>query len=427
MKVLQVYPESPLFGQVRPGYQLVAVNNQEILDSIDFCFKVSGERVKLKFTDLRGREITFSFNDILPGELGLDFDDSDIKICKNNCIFCFVRQQPKGMRRQLYVRDEDYRLSFTHGNYITLSNITGAELERIVTQRLSPLYISVHATDETLRRKMLGNKRLAELMPQIRYLAENHITLHTQVVLCPVINDGAHLEKTIDDLAGLYPRVKSLAVVPVGLTRYREKLTKLRTCTKNEANEVVTYLEKRQREFLKLHGSRFVWPADEFYVQAKRSFPKQHTYEDMAQFENGVGMAREFLTVFNHRRHRLKDIKSKKRVLFLTGYSAYDFLKDEVFPFLRVELGLNIDIQKVPNIFWGETVTVSGLLTGKDFLKAADKEKDDYDMVVLPPNCLNHDDLFLDDMSREEFQKALGKPVLVGQYNLANTIQEIYQ
>ncbi|MFZ5981774.1 MAG: DUF512 domain-containing protein, partial [Candidatus Zixiibacteriota bacterium] len=197
MKVLQVYPESPLFGRVRPGYQLVAVNNQEVTDTLDFCFKVSGEQIKLKFTDPDGRILTFRFEDILPGELGLELDDSDIKTCRNNCIFCFIRQQPRGMRRQLYVRDEDFRLSFTHGNFITLSNITEAELKRIVTQRLSPLYISVHATDEALRRRLLGNKKLADIMPQLRYLAKHDITLHTQVVLCPGINDGMQLEKTV--------------------------------------------------------------------------------------------------------------------------------------------------------------------------------------------------------------------------------------
>ena len=427
MKVLQVYPESPLFGRVRPGFQLVAVNNQEVLDTLDFCFKVSGERVRLKFTDLKGRTVTFRFDDILPGELGLELDDSEIKTCRNNCIFCFVRQQPKGMRRQLYIRDEDYRLSFTHGNFITLSNITEAELRRIVTQCLSPLYISVHATDEALRRRMLGNKRLADIMPQLRFLAENDIELHTQVVLCPGVNDGAQLEKTVNDLAGLYPAAASLAVVPVGLTRYREKLPQLRVYTESEADATVAYLERRQREFLRRFGSRFVWPADEFYIRAGRPFPNLRAYEDMPQFENGVGMVREFLTVFNRRRRFLKKTGAKKRVLFLTGYSAFDIFESEIMPFLKKELGLNIDIMKVPNIFWGKTVTVSGLLTGKDLLREAEKVRHKYDTVVLPPNCLNPDDLFLDDMSLEEFRESLGKPVLVGEYNLADTIKEIYQ
>lgn len=426
MKVLQVYPESPLFGRVRPGYQLVAVNNQEVTDTLDFCFKVSGEQIKLKFTDPDGRILTFRFEDILPGELGLELDDSDIKTCRNNCIFCFIRQQPRGMRRQLYVRDEDFRLSFTHGNFITLSNITEAELKRIVTQRLSPLYISVHATDEALRRRLLGNKKLADIMPQLRYLAKHDITLHTQVVLCPGINDGMQLEKTVDNLAELYPAVASLAVVPVGLTRYRDKLPHLRVFTPTEAAGIVDYLEQRQRQFLLRLGSRFVWPADEFYIRAQREFPKRRVYEDLPQFENGVGMVREFLTVFNRRRRILKNIRSKKRVLFLTGFSAAGIFESVVFPFLKNELGLNIDIKKVPNIFWGKTVTVSGLLTGRDILKEAEKVKNKYDMVVLPPNCLNSDGLFLDDISLAEFRAGLDRPVLVGRYDLTETIKEIY-
>ena len=322
MKVLEVYPESPLFGQVRPGFSLLSVNNQKVEDALDFCYKVSGEEVKLKFADPRGRKQSFIFTDIQPGELGLRFDEDKIKVCNNNCIFCFVRQQPRGMRRMLYLRDEDFRLSFTHGNFITLSNISRGELQRIARQRLSPLYISVHTTDEELRRYMLNNKKLQPLMPQLRYLVKNRITLHTQVVLCPEINDGKQLEKTIADLAGLYPQVISLAVVPVGLTRYRDRLPKLRSYNKKEAVEILDYIEELQEHFLKKFGSRFVWPADEFYIRAGRPFPKRYIYEDMPQFENGVGMAREFITGFNRRRAHLRGLKSRHRALFLTGESA---------------------------------------------------------------------------------------------------------
>ncbi|MFZ5981477.1 MAG: DUF512 domain-containing protein, partial [Candidatus Zixiibacteriota bacterium] len=207
---------------------------------------------------------------------------------------------------------------------------------------------------------------------------------------------------------------------------YRDKLPHLRVFTPTEAAGIVDYLEQRQRQFLLRLGSRFVWPADEFYIRAQREFPKRRVYEDLPQFENGVGMVREFLTVFNRRRRILKNIRSKKRVLFLTGFSAAGIFESVVFPFLKNELGLNIDIKKVPNIFWGKTVTVSGLLTGRDILKEAEKVKNKYDMVVLPPNCLNSDGLFLDDISLAEFRAGLDRPVLVGRYDLTETIKEIY-
>ncbi len=218
----------------------------------------------------------------------------------------------------------------------------------------------------------------------------------------------------------------SLAIVPVGLTKYRDHLPRLRTYRSDEAAEIVDYIECRQEEYLKDKGSRFVWPADEFYVTAGRDLPPRHVYEEMPQFEDGVGMGREFIAVFNRYRSRLKGTRSEKRVLFLTGCSAYPFLTREVMPYIKNELALNISLHRVSNHFWGETVTVSGLLTGKDLLGYARTKTDEYDTLVLPPNCLNNDDLFLDDLSLSQFQKALGKPVLVGSYNLAETIREAF-
>ena len=426
MKILDVDPGSPLFGYVRPGFSLVSVNGQQVLDTIDFRYKVADERVKLRFADPKGEELEFEFTDADAWELGLTLDDRKIKTCKCDCIFCFVRQQPTGMRRSLYVKDEDYRLSFTHGNFITLSNMTDADIERIVEQRLSPLYVSVHATDDKLRRCMLRNEKLAPIVPRLKYLGENGITVHTQVVLCPTINDGPQLERTVEDLSGLFPHVETLAVVPVGLTKYREGQARLRTYTAAEANAVIDYVERRQAEFLRDHGSRFVWPADEFYVVAEREFPRLSVYEEMSQFENGIGMTRETITMFNRRRARLRGLKSDRRVKFLTGYSAEPFLNRHVAPYVRETLGLNLTVSPVRNEFWGHDVTVSGLLTGQDMLRYARSHKDEFDTLVLPPNSLNHDDLFLDNLTLEQFRTVLGKPVLVGQYNIAETIKEAF-
>lgn len=427
MQIADVAPDSPLFGYIRPGYSVVSINGQRVLDVIDFRYKVTDERIDIRFADSKGKEIKFEFNEYLPGDLGLTFVGDKIRTCKNDCIFCFIVQQPQGLRRTLYTKDEDYRLSFTHGNFMTLSNTTDEDIERIVGQRLSPLYVSVHATDDKLRRCMLRNEKLAPIIPRLRYLGENGITIHTQVVLCPGINDGDQLARTIDELAGLYPMVETLAVVPVGLTKYRENLAKLRTYSKREAREIISYVDHCQNSFLETLGTRFAWAADEFYVIADNGFPPLACYEEMNQFENGIGMVREFISVFNRRRHRLKGIKSGRRVLFVTGTSAHSFLNREVMPYLTNELKLPIELDVVNNRFWGHSVTVSGLLTGQDILRHARQNYYRFDALVLPPNCLNHDSLFLDNLTLDQFRSALGKPVYVGQYNLAATIKDVFQ
>jgi putative radical SAM enzyme (TIGR03279 family) len=427
MKILDIDPASPLFGYIRPGYSILTVNGQKIQDAIDFRYKIADERVKIIFADDKGKEIDFKFHDVAAGDLGITLDDHKVRTCKNDCIFCFIRQQPQGMRRVLYIKDEDYRLSFTHGNFVTLSNTTDEDIARIIEQRLSPIYVSVHATDDTLRRCMLKNEKLAPIIPRLRLLGENGISIHTQVVLCPGINDGPQLERTINDLVDLYPAVETLAVVPVGLTKYRDNLPNLRTYHADEAATIIDYVEMRQKEIRKACGSRFVWAADEFYVQANRPFPKRSQYEEMNQFENGIGMVREFLSVFNRKKPHLKKLKYQdKRALFLTGYSAHPFFSTEILPFLKDELGLNVSLHPVKNRFWGESVTVSGLLTGQDLLREARAKLQDFDHLVLPPNCLNQDDLFLDNLSLDQFQTVLQKPVSIGQYDLAATIKDLF-
>ena len=427
MQIATVDPKSPLFGYVRPGYSVVSINGERVLDEIDFRYKVTDERIDIRFADGKGKEIKFQFNEYIPDDLGLTFVSDKIRTCKNDCIFCFIVQQPQGMRRSLYTKDEDYRLSFTHGNFITLSNTTDEDIERIIEQRLSPLYVSVHATDDKLRRCMLRNEKLAPIIPRLKYLGENGITIHSQVVLCPKINDGDQLTRTIDELAGLYPMVETLAVVPVGLTKYRENLAKLRTYARDEARDIIAYVNKRQSEFRKSLGTRFVWPSDEFYVIAEKNFPALSDYEEMNQFENGIGMIREFITKFNRRKNQLKGIKSNRRALFVTGSSAYPFFSSMILPYLTGNLGLNVELDIVHNRFWGHSVTISGLLTGQDILRHARKNIDRFEVLVLPPNCLNNDNLFLDNLRLEQFRNALGKPVHVGQYNLAATIKDVFQ
>jgi len=426
LKITAIDSDSPLAGHIAPGFEVVSVNGAAVEDAIDFRFQTTDEPVLLVVAEANGMEHRFEFEPGEANDLGLAFDDGEVKRCRCNCIFCFVRQQPKGMRPALYVKDEDYRLSFTHGNFVTLSNTTDADLERIVEQRLSPLYISVHTTDDTLRRKILRNKKLAPVLEKIKYLVEGGIELHTQVVLMPEINDGDIFDKTVDDLRALHPGVVSLAAVPVGLTLYRDNLPKLRIHTPDEAGATIDQVERYQRDFLKSTGTRFVWAADEFYVQADRPFPPLSSYEEMPQFENGVGMARDFITGFNRRRAGLRGVKSKRRALFLTGESARPFWNRELLPYLKEKTSLDLTVQPVTNRFWGETVTVTGLLTGQDLLQTAREAGDGCDTVVLPPNCLNDDNLFLDNMSLTQFRQTLEKEVVVGCYDLAATIREVF-
>ncbi len=427
LTVLAVDPASPLFAYVRPGFVLRKINEEPVRDTIDFHFKMAEPELNLLFESEKGDEILFEFDDISIEALGVTFDHGRIRTCKNDCIFCFIKQQPKGMRRSLYVKDEDYRYSFTHGNFITLSNTTDADIARIIEQRLSPLYISVHTTNDTLRRCMLKNELLYPVLPRIQELIAGGITIHAQVVACPGINDKGELSRTIEDLRALYPGVETLAIAPVGLTKYRDNLAEIGLYSAATAAAEVDVIEAYQKKFFAEIGTRFVWPTDEFYTISGRSFPSLSSYESLSQFENGIGMCRSFITDFNRKKRILKKkiAENSHRGTFvaLTGKSAYPWFSAELVPQVR-ELGMPFHLHCVENKFWGGTVTISGLLTGQDLLEAGRQASEAGDTVLLPPNCLNNDDLFLDNMPLGEFVEKLGRRVIVGSYDLAATLRE---
>jgi putative radical SAM enzyme (TIGR03279 family) len=270
---------------------------------------------------------------------------------------------------------------------------------------------------------MLRNERLAPIIPRLKYLGDSGITIHTQAVLCPKINDGAYLERTITELAELFPSVESLAVVPVGLTKFREHLPNLRSYAPYEAQEIVKIVEKHQKTLFRQHGTRFVWPGDEFYTIAGEQFPPHSSYEEFQQFENGIGMCRDLITNFNRRKKQLKGMSSTHRIMMFTGASAYGFLSRDILPWIQQETGLSVALKMIPNRFWGESVTVSGLLTGQDLLRAARVHANEYDVLLLPPNCLNNDDLFLDNLSMAQFRSVLpSKNILLGHYNIVESL-----
>ncbi len=424
MKIVEIDKQSALYGKISPGADLIRINGRPARDHLDFQFYHTDETVRLEIDD-GGKVRKFVIDDPGCGDLGLTFEDAKIRVCGNKCIFCFVHQQPKGMRRSLYIRDDDYRYSFTHGNYISLSRMDDADFDRILEQRLSPMYISVHATDDDLRRYMFGNRNLAPIVPQLRRLVDGCITLHTQTVIVPGVNDGEQLKKTIHDLADLSPGVDSLAVVPVGLTKYRERLPKLRTFTSEESSQMIDLIASYHDNFLDRLGTRFVWPSDEFYLKAHRPVPALSHYEEMPQFENGVGMVRQFVVDFNRRKRYLpRGVRKRLSMEIITGRLAEPILERNIMPYLRHIQNLKPRLTAVDNRFWGATVTVTGLLTGHDILRAM--EGSGADVILLPPNCVNSDELFLDDMSLDDFKDTVNCPVITGTYNMVGAVRAAF-
>ncbi|WP_342039301.1 DUF512 domain-containing protein [Caldanaerovirga acetigignens] len=352
-------------------------------------------------------------------DLGIEFENpliDEIMRCKNKCIFCFVDQMPKGLRPSLYIKDDDYRLSILEGTYITLTNLQDKDLDRIISMRLSPLYISVHATDGNVRKTMLRNKAAEKIMDRLKFLKENGIFFHTQIVLCPGVNDKDVLERTLEDLFSLYPSMQSIAVVPVGITKYRKGLYPLRRFTQKEAQEITERVEELQRENLKRFGTRLVFVADEFYEIAKKEFPPAETYEDFPQWENGVGMVSLLRDQLTELMNEVPlSLPVKRRVKIATGISAFRFLEKVLSPLRRVE-NLEFEICPIRNDFFGESVTVAGLVTGRDLVAQLKKRLVDeahlYNLLV-PEVMLKDGKVFLDGLSVQDVEQKLHVKVAV--------------
>jgi putative radical SAM enzyme (TIGR03279 family) len=388
----------------KQGDRIVSINGEDVNDVIDYKFSVADEHVVIIVQEKNGGRRTYTIDKDADDALGLEFPPLHIKQCRNKCIFCFVDQMPKGCRKSLYIKDDDFRASFLHGNYITLGSLTESDFERIFQQRLSPLYISVHTTEPALRSFIIGNKRAPEIMTSMKRLAAGGIKMHTQIVLCPGVNDGPYLERTLDDLSGMFPAVASVAVVPVGITAFRKELYPLRTFTLREAREVLATTEMFGKEFKKQFGSRLVFASDEFYIRAKVAFPSPSFYEDFPQIENGVGMVTTFLREAS--RTRLPSRISPLHVTVATGISFGKILK-QVLTRIQTIRGVSVDLATVKNYYFGPSVTVAGLLTGGDILKALQHRRLG-DVLVIPASMLKEDeDVFLDNMTLKQLEKRL--------------------
>lgn len=394
---------------IRPGDRLISVNRRRVRDAIDLLFY--GSEPDLRLVVQRGEERTSYHIDRSESHgqsLGISLKQLRVRTCGNKCIFCFVMQLPKCLRKPLYLKDEDYRFSFLYGNYITLTNLTREERKRIVDQHLSPLYISVHATDTAVRRTMLGNDAAPDILKELKYFADHGIRMHTQIVLCPGYNDGKILAATINDLYRLYPYVQSIAVVPVGLTEHRRK--PLAPVTAADAEAALDIVHRFQTRFRRKHGEGIVYAADELYLKAGRDFPTLKEYDELAQIENGVGL----IALFQQQARRLKlpQFERQQRFVTFTGISFAPFL--ETFADRLRRHGIDLQVIPVENGFFGRSVTVAGLLTGRDVMKTLAGRLQKNDILLIPDVVMREgDQVFLDDVTVHDIEDILGVRTLV--------------
>ena len=405
---------------ILPGETLMSINGEPVLDEIDYQALTAQPRLRITLRGADGSVRTLPLRKGASQPLGLKLDERAVlepRVCRNHCVFCFVDQMPRGMRPSLYVKDDDWRLSLIMGNFVTLTNVDDAEFDRILKRKASPLYISVHATDPSVRVKMLRNPTAGNIMDRLRRMKEAGLKFHCQVVLCPGLNDGQVLFRTITDLAGLYPAAQSLAIVPIGLTCHREGLYPLRTFRKEEARDLVRDLTLIADYYERELGTRFLFPADELYSAAGLPMPSEESYEGFPQIENGIGMVRRLQSECADALPRIreeyasgKNSQAEIKLLVPTGESAFPYIRDIVEaclpPWARAE------VFPVPNRFFGPTVTVTGLIVGRDLAEALRSRRGDRALISCSMLRENGDQ-FLDDWTVDGVSRSAGVPIRV--------------
>ena len=415
---------------IEPGDVLVSINGKEVLDVFDYRYLINDEYLEIILKDGNGEPYEAEIEKDYDEDLGIVFESGlmdNARSCSNKCIFCFIDQLPKGMRKTLYFKDDDTRLSFLQGNYVTLTNMKDKDIERIIYYHLSPINISVHTTDPELRKMMLHNNKAGNIMERMRKLADSGIELHLQVVLCKGINDGKQLDKTIEDITTLFPHARSMSVVPVGLTKYREGLFKQEPFTKEDACAVIDQIDGWQRKNLERFGTRIVYAADEFYLKAEREIPEPECYEDFQQFENGVGMISYFRGEFYDILTGLEYGGGKKAVSLATGYAAYDLMKLVSDELMKKFPEINIRLYRIKNNFFGEMITVSGLLTGKDIIEQL-KGRELGEYLILPDSLLrNGETVLLDDVYVEDIERKLKTNIKISLNSAKSLVDKILE
>jgi len=402
------------------GDQLISINGVQPRDLIDYKFLIAEENIELIILDEKGETHTIEIEKDYDDELGLAFTEAlfdGLKQCNNQCPFCFIDQQPSGKRKSLYLKDDDYRLSFLYGSYLTLTNLSEQDWLRIDQQRLTPLFVSVHATEPSLRSKLLRNPKAIDLLNQLAWFSKKRIQIHAQIVVCPEINDGKALEKTINDLfsfaQGDFPVVLSAAIVPVGLTRFRPSNDGLVPVSSDCAKKVINQIEPLQRKFYESTGSRFAWLSDEWYLIAKKPLPSLNSYEDLPQKENGVGSIRSFLKAMDEATTNLPIKIDKRRTCsWVVGKLVEDELKKPCNRLNKIN-NFTLHLYGIPSPYWGQEQIVTGLLTGQDLLKGL-RGKELGEELLLPSVMLRQGEkIFLDDMTLQELSSSLNVSIKI--------------
>lgn len=409
---------------IEAGDYLLAINDKEIEDIFDYDFLVNDEYLEVLIEKADGEEWLLEVEKDYDEELGMEFGESlmdEYRSCFNKCVFCFIDQNPPGMRETIYFKDDDTRLSFLQGNYVTLTNMQEKDIRRIIDYKLAPINISVHTTNPSLRCEMLHNRFAGKILHYIQMLYDAGIPMNAQIVLCKGMNDGEELEKTIEDLLRYAPTIESLSVVPVGLSKYRDGLCKLESFTKEDAQEVIATIERFQNLAIKQVGSHFVHASDEWYITAGYDLPEEERYDGYIQLENGVGMTRLFINEAKQAvdeyllRHAGVPWQGKRTVSTITGMIAYEYVEYVAKLYKKAAPGLCLMVYPIRNDFFGEKITVTGLLTGQDIVKQL-AGKNLGEALFLPSQILKADEpVFLDDMSVVDLQNALQVPVIIVQ------------
>jgi len=410
-RIVSVFPGSIAAKHgIAEGETLISINRTPVLDLVDYQYLTARPSLEILLENEQKVQRVIHIHKRIEDSLGLTLESSLMscpKTCANHCMFCFIEQMPPGMRPSLYVRDDDWRLSLMAGNFVTLTNLPKQEMDRMIERKASPIYVSVHTTNGELRNKMLSHVHADRIMEHLRRFAAHNMSFHCQVVLCPGINDGTELDRTLNDLASLAPHALTVALVPVGLTRYRDHLYPLRPYTKEEAQQVLDQAHTFQQKMLKEHGTRFVFPSDEFYQIAAHPLPDVDSYEDFPQFENGVGLLTRLKDEFETALRLDPDDSDAciRRVIMATGTSVAPFMRELISA--HPIHGVQITVKPIINRFFGETVTVSGLITGQDLV--AQLKGEEADEILITESMLREgEDIFLDDMTLEQAQKELG-------------------
>lgn len=401
---------------VDPGDILVSINDTPVKDVIDYKYLISDEYLDVVIQKDNGEIWELEIEKDLSEDLGIIFTNPLIdkaKSCQNKCMFCFIDQLPPNMRDTLYFKDDDSRLSFLQGNFITLTNMSQDDIDRIIQYRLSPINVSVHTTNPELRVKMLKNKKAGKIYEILKSFHKANLEMNCQIVLVPGVNDGEELKRTIDDLSKLYPSINSAAVVPVGITKYREGLAKLDVYDEEKAKAVIRDIEEMQKVYMDKLNTRYIFASDEFYLVSKEELPTYDEYEGFPQYENGVGLLRSFGTEVDEALKKLKTRNVKpEKIIFATGKLAEGFMKDMAKKIEAKFNGLSIKVVPIKNNFFGETITVSGLTTGIDLIEQI-KKIDGYDLVIIPRSMMKSDEeIFLDNITLSQAIDKMNKRII---------------